>query len=116
MEPKVQQFLLKLNDHKRELAFLLRDAMLAAGPGITETIKWNQLTFTHDKTNIAFIYSMGKFPGVYLGFFEAVSLSDPKNLFEGTGKRMRHIKVDSSKDIPKTQIKKWVKETIALQD
>lgn len=114
MEPKIQQFLLKLNDHKRELALLTRDIILASDKRITEAIKWNQLTFTYGKTNICFIYTLGKSESINLGFFKATSLSDPKNRFEGTGKGMRHIKLKSVKDIPAAQVKKWVKEAIAL--
>jgi hypothetical protein len=65
--------------------------------------------------NIAFIYT---YPGVdymNLGFMKATSLQDPKKLFEGTGKGMRHIKIQTPKDIPSIQIKKWVKESITLE-
>jgi hypothetical protein len=116
MEPKVQQFLLKLNDEKRELAMLTRDAILAASPKISETIKWNQLTFIYGKANLAFIYTYAKSKGINLGFFKAVELSDPKKLLEGTGKSMRHIKIQSVKKIPNAQIKKWMKEAIALEE
>jgi hypothetical protein len=116
MEPKIQQFLLKLNDKKRELAMLTRDTILAASPKISETIKWNQLTFTYGKANLAFIYTYAGSDGINLGFFKAVELADPKKLLEGTGKSMRHIKIKSIKEIPNTQIKKWIKEAIALEE
>jgi hypothetical protein len=116
MEPKIQQFLLKLPAGKRAIASEVRDIVLASHKGIGEAIKWGQLTFVYGKTNIAFIYTMSSKEYMNLGFMKAVQLSDPKKLFEGTGKGMRHIKISAVKDIPATQIKKWVKEAIALEE
>jgi hypothetical protein len=114
MEPQIQRFLATLPDHKRELAMQVRDLMLAANTAITEAIKWRQLTFISGKTNIAFVYTYAGVDYINLGFMQATALSDPKKLFEGTGKGMRHIKIRTAKDIPAAQIKKWVKEALAL--
>jgi hypothetical protein len=115
MEPSIQQHLLTLPETKRQLAMELRDIILSADSSLTESIKWNNLTYTAGKVNLAFIYTYKQVDYINLGFHHAVELSDPKNLFEGTGKGMRHIKVHSSKDIPAPQIKKWVKEAVALK-
>ena len=112
--PPIQKLLIGLPDEKRQLFLELRELMLSAAPGITESLKWGQLTFNLGKKSFAFIYTYKNLPYVNLGFFFATSLSDPKSLFEGTGKGMRHIKIYGPKDIPKTQIKKWVKETVML--
>lgn len=112
MEPKIQQFFLKLNDKKSGLATKVRDIVLSAHPSIAETLKWNQLTFVYGKVNIAFIYTYTGVDYINLGFFKATSLTDPNNLFQGTGKGMRHIKIAAGKDIPVGQIKKWIKEAI----
>ncbi len=104
MHPKIEQFLLQLNDHKRPLAAEVREIFLAADKNVTEAIKWKQLTFVYGKTNIAFIYT---FPGVdyiNVGFFAATSLTDKDKLFEGTGDKMRHIKIRTSVDIPHQQL------------
>jgi hypothetical protein len=116
MEPKIQQFLLKLPENKRAIAAEVRDIMLSAHKGISEAIKWNQLTFTYGKTNIAFIYTLSSKDYMNLGFMKAVQLSDPKKLFEGTGKGMRHIKISTKKEIPAAQIKKWVKEAVSFEE
>jgi hypothetical protein len=116
MDPKIQQFLLKLPDNKRAIASAVRDIMLSSHKEMKEAIKWNQLTFTYGKTNIAFIYTMSSKDYMNLGFMKAVNLDDPKKLFEGTGKGMRHIKIFDRKKIPAAQIKKWAKEAISLED
>lgn len=112
MEPGIQQFLMNLPELKQEICFRVRDLFLSSDSTITEKIKWNQLTFSAGKQNIAFIYT---FPGVNymnLGFFKATQLEDPKKLFEGTGKGMRHIKLYNPETIPEEQILQWVREAI----
>jgi hypothetical protein len=116
MDAKIEQFILSLGGTKANLALQLRAVMLASHPGITEAIKWRNLTFMYGKHNFAFIYSYKQVSYVNLGFFDAMSLEDPRGLFEGSGSRMRHIKVETEKDIPIVQLKKWVTETIALLD
>ncbi len=114
MEPAVQQYLIKLPDNKSEAALYIRDLIILVDPLITDCIKWRTLTFNYKKTSFAFIYTFPTVDYINLAFFKAVELDDPKKLFEGTGKGMRHIKVWSVKDIPATQIKKWVKEATHL--
>ena len=116
MELKIQRFLLQLPAGKQQCASLVRDLVLDAMPEIKETIKWKQLTFVSGKTNIAFIYTYAGADYINLGFFKATALSDPKKLFKGTGKGMRHIKIKTAKDIPAVQIKKWVREAALLAE
>jgi hypothetical protein len=116
MDVRIEQFLMKLPDNKRNIALTVRDIILEASTKMTEAIKWNQLTFVSDKKNIAFIYTYPKVDYMNLGFLAATSLNDPKKLFEGTGKGMRHIKIYSTKDIPAKQIQKWVKEAITINE
>lgn len=92
----------------------VRDIFLAADKRVEECIKWRQLTFTY-KGDLAFIYSFSK-DYMNLGFMQAVKLSDPKKLFEGTGKGMRHIKIYKPKDISSRQIKAWVKEAMKVNE
>jgi hypothetical protein len=115
MDPKIQQFIASLPEHSREPAMRLRDIFLAI-PGITEAIKWNALTFSNGKTNLAFIYTYKGMNYINLGFMQATALADPKKLFEGTGKGMRHIKVRTVKDIPAPQVKKWIKEAVKMAE
>ncbi len=114
METAVQQFLLKLPNEKREPAMFIRELVLSANKEITDSIKWRQLAFSYKKTSFAFVYTYATVNYINLGFFKAVELSDPQNLFEGTGKGMRHIKIRTIKEIPIAQVKKWVKEAISL--
>ncbi|MBX7206406.1 MAG: DUF1801 domain-containing protein [Bacteroidia bacterium] len=113
MNAKVEKFLLALPESKQQNALLLREIFLSCSPNITESIKWNNLTFSCNG-DIAFIYTYKQVAYLNIGFFKAVQLTDPKNRFEGTGGSMRHIKITTEKDIPVAQLKKWIKESITL--
>ena len=49
-----------------------------------------------------------------LGFWRGVQLDDPKGLLEGSGQQMRHLKIRELKDIPKTQVGKWIRQARRL--
>lgn len=111
MQASIASFFDKLPAGQRRTALRLRETILAAFPQIEEAIKWNQLTFHYRKVNIAFIYSLSA-DYLNLGFFNATSLQDPQALLEGTGKRMRHLKLFPDTLIPEAQINAWFAETI----
>lgn len=115
MDVKIEKFFLGLPDKKRMLALQVRDIFLRTDKKITEAIKWNTLTFSY-KGNVAFIYTYKKTDYINVGFMQAARLADPGKLFEGTGKGMRHIKIYSEKDIPKSQLKKWIKEAMVFNE
>jgi hypothetical protein len=50
---------------------------------------------------------------VNLGFYHGASLADPKRLLEGTGKRLRHVKIKSVAQASSTQVKSLIAEAIA---
>jgi hypothetical protein len=109
-----EAFLCGLPAEKRELAEEIRRIVIQADKKIEEAIKWGNLTFVKNGKNIAFVYTYGKVSYINFGFFKATSLKDPKGLFQGTGKSMRHVKIYSRKDLDKKQFIAWVKETVRL--
>jgi hypothetical protein len=115
MQASIEQFLMQLPAGKRELAVQIREIILSVNPEIEEAIKWGQLAFLIKKKYFVFIYTYNHVDYINLGFKQAVKLLDLKNIFEGTGKGMRHIKVRTAKDIPAAQLKKWVKEAIQFE-
>jgi hypothetical protein len=113
MEEKVKRFLDTLGPKKRRLAMRVRAIVLESHPSIKEDIKWGNLTFISNG-NIAFVYAYDTVDYINLGFFKATQLSDPKKLFEGTGKGMRHVKLHDEEEINHEQIKAWVREAVRL--
>ena len=49
--------------------------------------------------DVAFAYVNAFRDHVNVGFFNAVKLDDPAGLLEGTGKRMRHVKLKPGRDV-----------------
>lgn len=112
---RVADFLDSLPEEKRKLAEIIRRTVLQADKKIEEAIKWGNLTFVKNGKNIAFVYTYNNAPYINFGFLKATSLKDPKGLFQGTGKGMRHVKIYSEKDIEKKQFTAWVKEAAQLE-
>jgi hypothetical protein len=50
---------------------------------------------------------------VNLGFFHGASLPDPQGLLEGTGKKLRHIKIRSASDIRRAGVAALLRHAIA---
>lgn len=51
---------------------------------------------------------------VKLGFFNAAAPTDPDSWFEGTGKKMRHVKVRTAGDIRADVFRAWVQEAVRV--
>jgi len=113
METRIKELTDSLPPRKHQLAMKIREIILKSYPSFKETIKWGNLTFVSNG-NIANIYAYDKTDYINVAFFQATKLSDPKKLLQGTGKSMRHLKMNSEKDIDEKQIAAWVKETIKL--
>jgi hypothetical protein len=58
----------------------------------------------------AYCYVAAYTAHVNLGFWEGVFLSDPDGLLEGTGKRMRHVKLRSPSDVGELKIVPLIRE------
>jgi hypothetical protein len=104
-------WLAELDPALHEIAETLRMVVLEADPDISEAIKWGNPTY--DKNGKVCYLSATK-GYVSLGFFNGASLTDPEGRVEGTGKKMRHIKVRSLADIQPEQYASWVREAVAL--
>ena len=55
-----------------------------------------------------YVYILPHQSWVNLGFFRGAILDDPHSLLEGTGKKMRHVKIHSLEDAEKKQVKDLV--------
>jgi hypothetical protein len=74
----------------------LRSMIISTAPGIVEEIKWNRPWYSTSDGMFCYLHWTKKH--VTLGFRQGASLTDPKRLLEGTGKDMRHVKIDAADD------------------
>lgn len=79
-----------LTPEERETAQALQQAVLAAGPQLTQTVKWGNLTFQHEGQSLISIVLHKTHAN--LQFFNGAQLAVQYSALEGAGKGLRHIK------------------------
>ena len=104
------QTLIKNNSlEAQKLVYELRKLIQRLVPGSKEKIYkgWGvidyQLGGSRDFISIG---PQKKYVNLY--FMRGIDLPDPGNLLEGSGKNMRHVKIQSSKDLKKEQLYKLI--------
>lgn len=110
--PEVDTYLATIEPRAREIAESLRDLIREAAPEATEGMKWGSPSYSRNG-NICYI-APERSDYVKLGFYNATALSDPDGLFEGTGKKMRHLKIHTTADIQSGHIEAWVREAVQV--
>ena len=83
-----------LDGNDAALAAMVRpivDALRGLGPDVREVMHDGMPTFCVGAAAFAYVAIFRAHANV--GFFQAVDLPDPAGLLEGTGKRMRHVKL-----------------------
>lgn len=109
----VDAYISQADPSQREVLEAIRQIVLRATPGIAEAIKWGQPCYSRSG-NICYIADdLGH---VKFGFFRGGDLADPESLLEGTGKRMRHIKVRGLEDIREEAFTSLVKQAVELDE
>ncbi|MFC1950927.1 DUF1801 domain-containing protein [Chloroflexota bacterium] len=89
----------------------LRQIILMTAPGVYESIKWAQPVYESDGP---FAYIRAYANHVDLGFWRGIDIRDPKDLLEGKGEKMRHIKFTNTADIDASAISEFVVQAIQL--
>ena len=110
-QKKIESWIGGLEQPLQEIAEALRKVILDADPQLTETIKWGNPTFERGG-KVCHLAATKAY--VSLGFFNGADLTDPEGRIEGTGKKMRHVKVRKLEDIRGEQISAWVQQAVAL--
>ena len=107
---EISEYINALPEDKQEIVKALRSIILSVDPSLNESLKWKQPVYSK-KGDICYIFPTGGH--VNLGFYRAIELKDPKGLLEGTGKKLRHIKIRSLEDIDKEYFWELVSDAIS---
>ena len=83
----------------------LRDLIFEAVPNTNESFKWKQPVYSTEKD---YLYLKANKGYVNLGFFSFEKIQNPAYPLEGTGKRMRHIKIKNMADFNPEQLKEMI--------
>ena len=112
-EKSVDSWQAVLKPELREIAGALRQLILVADTSLAESIKWGNPVFSK-KGNVCYLAATKAY--VSLGFFNGAALFDPGARMEGTGKKMRHVKVKKVDDILRERFAAWIGESVALNE
>lgn len=104
LNEQVSDYINKAPEEQKLIMQELRNLLHETAPLTVEGFKWGRPVFTL-KTDFAYLKSSKAY--VTLGFFDSHRLPDEKNLLEGTGKDMRHIKIRNVEGIDRKMLKRW---------
>ena len=110
-EKPIDSWIAALEPTLRSVADGLRRVILDSCPDLVESIKWGNPAY--EKGGLVCYLAATK-AYVSLGFFNGAALTDSEGIIEGTGKKMRHVKVRNLGDIPDAQFSSWVQEAVEL--
>jgi len=87
-------------------------ALLDEGlPGSKCSIKWNTPVWSGNGN----VVGLMAYPGhVNLAFFQGTRLPDPQRILQGTGDKMRHVKLAAARDVKSPAIKALVRNAWRL--
>jgi uncharacterized protein YdhG (YjbR/CyaY superfamily) len=95
----VNEYIEKQKSPQKEILQELRRIFQKTLPDCEEKIRWGVPTFAEGKFYIAAMRNL-----VHVGFAITHLSKEEMNLFEGSGKTMRHIKIPTLEDIDKKKI------------
>lgn len=106
MNPQKMKAYASFDDWKRDqsarnqkLISTLSGIVKKNAPQFTPTVKWGQGCWTLG--DVPKVYIHAEPDHVQFGFYAGSRLKDPEGLLVGSGKHVRHVKVFTTKDIPR---------------
>ena len=96
----------------KPLAVELRQMFLEAEPDLRESIKWGNPCF-EKKLRVFYLASQGD-RYVTLGLWQGALLQNPEGLIEGTGKRMRHVKIRGEEELGNPAVGRIIREAVGI--
>ena len=111
VEKTVDSYIAGLEEWKGEVVSSIRRIILKSAPGVKESIKWVQPVY---ESNGLFAYIKAFQNAVNFGFWRGVDINDPKGLLQGTGSKMRHVKLTSLDDIDESTFSDFIRQAIEL--
>jgi len=102
---------------QKETAVRLREIILSIHPNAVEVVRLGDRAATYGlgpkKMSEGYVYILPHTKWVNLGFFKGVDLPDPDGQLEGTGKKLRHIKIRSAADAENPKIHTLIEAALA---
>ena len=94
----------------------LRAVVLKVDPDACEVVHLGYRSATYGvgpkKMSEGYVYIMPHSRWVNLGFYNGVGLPDPKGLLEGTGARLRHVKIRSAAEVRESAVRRLIESAV----
>jgi hypothetical protein len=104
-------------DSQQATAVRLRKIILSIHPDACEVVRLGDRAATYGlgpkKMSEGYVYILPHTSWVNLGFFKGADLSDPDGLLEGTGKKLRHVKIRSAAEADNPKLITLIKAALA---
>jgi hypothetical protein len=101
----------------RPIAKRLREIVIEIDPHTVEVVHLGDNPATYGvgpkKMSEGYAYVMPQKNWVNLGFFKGADLANSTGLLEGTGKKLRHVKVRSADDAENPEIRRLIERALA---
>jgi hypothetical protein len=107
----VAEYAAGLGDWRSDVVLALRGLVREAAPEAKESIKWAQPVY---EENGPFCYIRAFKNHVNFGFWRGVDLPNEAGILEGSGEKMRHVRVTGLEDIREDVFQDLVRAAVAL--
>ena len=107
----VDAYIAQLEIWQAEIVSKVRIIILASVPKAEEAIKWAQPVYS---VNGPFAYIKAFKSSVNFGFWRGVDIDDPGGLLQGSGEKMRHVKLTNLDDVDQGAFTDFVKQAVSL--
>jgi hypothetical protein len=104
MDKRVDEYISKQKSPQKEVLRKVREIFYETLPNCDEKMMWGVITFKDGKFYLAAMKTR-----VHVGFAITGLNADERGFFEGTGKTMRHIKINSVENIDEKRLVKLIK-------
>ena len=110
-EKTVDAYIASLETWQAEIVSGVRQIVLKTAPEAEEAIKWAQPVYS---SNGPFAYIKAFKNSVNFGFWRGMDLDDPQGILEGSGDKMRHVKLASLDDIDNQAFSDFIQQAVQL--
>ena len=107
----VDAYIAQLEIWQAEIVSKVRIIILASVPKAEEAIKWAQPVYS---VNGPFAYIKAFKSSVNFGFWRGVDIDDPGGLLQGSGEKMRHVKLTNLDDVDQGAFTDFVNQAVSL--
>ena len=105
-DPAVEDWFTGLTDPYRLMVRPWFERMRACGPDVRELIHDSRPTACVGDAAFAYVHAFRAHAAV--GFYNGADLPDPAGLLEGSGKRMRHVKLRPGEDFDEAALESLI--------